>query len=319
MSKKISWILISAAIIMLCGTAAAKTWRLGEDEQWQEVSEDEQGRYLMAVAEVKKLVNSGEPAAAEKALEKLKETLPETIGEEFEAFIEAELLLAKGKFDKAVRSYDKFLDEHPRSQLYESALDRQFQVATAYLAGHKRRILKLFSIRGYSEGVSIMEKIAARTGDAPIAKRAMTSIARSYEKRGRFTEAYETWSEISSRWPGGDLGRQALLGMARSMHAAYRGPKYDASSLISARGYYQEFQMRYKEYAEEIGVEQILEDIEEQIAYKQYTIGEYYDRTGSRLAANLYYQHVTDDWPDSTAAQLVEKATDKEMTQEKEK
>ena len=310
MSKQISLILISAVIITLSGTAVAKTWRLDEDEQWQEVSEDEQGRYLMAVAEIKKLVSSGEPAAAREALARLKEAFPQTIGREFEAFVEAELLLADGKFDKAVRSYEKFLDEYPRSKLYESALDREFQVATAYLAGHKRRILKLFTIRGYSEGVRIMERIAARTGDAPIAKRAMTSIARSYEKRGKFTEAYETWSEISSRWPEGDTGREALLGMARSMHSAYRGPKYDASSLISARGYYQEFQMRYKEYAEEIGVEQILDDIEEQIAYRQYTIGEYYDRTGNRLAANLYYQHVVDDWPDSTAAQFAKRATE---------
>lgn len=295
---------------MLSGTAAAKTWRLDEDEQWQEVSEDEQGRYLMAVAEIKKLVSSGEPAAAQKALARLKETFPQTIGQEFEAFVEAELLLADGKFDRAVRSYEKFLDEYPRSELYESALDRQFQVATAYLAGHKRHVLKLFSIRGYSEGVRIMEKIAARTGDAPIAQRAMKSIASSYEKRNKFIEAYESWSEISSRWPGGDLGRQALLGMASSMHAAYRGPKYGAGSLISARGYYQDFQMRYPKYAEEIGVKQILDDIEEQIAYKHYTIGEYYERTGSRLAANLYYQHVTDDWPDSTAAQFAGRATE---------
>jgi outer membrane protein assembly factor BamD (BamD/ComL family) len=305
-----SWILISAFIITLGGTAAAKTWRLDEKEQWKEVSQDEHGRYLMAVAEVKKLVSSGEPAAAEKALEELKESLPEAIKPEFEAFIEAELLLAKGNFDKAVRSYDKFLDEYPRSELYESALDRQFQVATAFLAGQKRQVLKVFSIRGYSEGVRIMEKIAARTGDAPIAKRAMNSIARSYEKRGKFIEAYESWSEISSRWPGGDTGREALLGMARSMHAAYKGPKYDASSLISARSYYQDFQMRYPEYAKEIGVKKILADIEEQMAYKQYTIGEYYKRTGSKLAANLYYQHVTEDWPGSTAAQFAQRATE---------
>jgi outer membrane protein assembly factor BamD (BamD/ComL family) len=264
----------------------------------------------MAVAEVKKLVSSGEPAKAEKALEKLKESLPETIEEEFEAFIQAELLLAKGQFDKAIRSYDKFLDEYPRSELYESALDRQFQVATAYLAGQKRQVLKIFSIRGYSEGVRIMEKIADRTGDAPIAKRAMNSIARSYEKRGKFPEAYESWSAISSRWPSGDMGRESLLGMARSMHSAYKGPKYDASSLISARSYYQDYQMRYPENAEEIGVKKILADIEEQMAYKQYIIGEYYKRTGSKLAANLYYQHVTEDWPDSTAAQFAQRATE---------
>ncbi len=297
----------------------AKTWRLDENEQWQEVSEDNQGQYLMAVAEIKKMVSSGEPEAAKEKLAKLKEAFPEVIEREFEAFVKAELLLAKGQFDKAVRSYEKFLDEYPRSELYETAMDRQFQVATAFLAGHKRRILKLFSIRGYSEGVRIMEKIAARAGDAPIAQRAMKSIAMSYEKREKFIEAYETWSQISSRWPDGDMGREALLGMARNMHAAYRGPTYDATSLISARSYFQDLQSRYPQYAEEIGVEQILAHIEEQIAYKQYAIGEYYEKTNSKLAANLYYQHVTENWPDSSAARFVEKTTKKESTQDKEK
>ncbi len=316
MQKKAGRILV-LIVVMLSGATSAETPRTSENEQRKDISQDQQGQYLMAVAEIKNLVSSGKPAPAEEKLIKLKENFPETFRQEFEMFIGAELPLARGEFGKAVRSYDKFLDEYPRSELYESALDRQFQIATAYLAGRKRQFLKFFRIKGYSEGAKIMEKIADRAGDAPIAQRAMTSIAESYEKRLKFTEAYESWSQISSRWPGGDIGRKALQGMAKSMHAAYRGPKYDASSLYSAKSYYQDLQMRYPKYAEEISVEQILARIEEQIAYKEYTTGEYYEKTDSKLAANLYYQHVAENWPDSTAARFVKKADKKEFKQEK--
>ena len=49
-----------------------------------------------------------------------------------------------------------------------------------------------------------MEKIASRAGDAQIARRAMTAITKNYEDRKKYMEAYETWSQISSTWPGGE-------------------------------------------------------------------------------------------------------------------
>ena len=164
-----------------------------------------------------------------------------------------------------------------------------------------------------------MEKIASRAGDAQIARRALMAVAKSYEERKKYVEAYEIWSQISSTWPGGEMEQAALLGMAQNMHAAYRGPKYDATSLISAKSYYQEFQLRYPKYAEDIGVKQILADIEEQLALKQYTIGKYYDKTDSKLAANLYYQNVVENWPNSMPADFVEQANQKESNKEVEK
>jgi tetratricopeptide (TPR) repeat protein len=316
MEQKAGRILV-LIVVILSGTVSANNQRLSENEQWKDISQDQQEQYLSILAELKNLVSSGKPAPSQESLIKLKETLPENFRQQLEPFITAEIFLVKDEFGKATKSYDKFLDENPESELYESALDRQFQIATAYLAGHKRQFLMLFRIKGYGKGAEIMEKIADRTGDAPIAKRAMTSIAQSYEKRHKFTEAYESWSQISSRWPAGDIGRKALLGMAKNMHAAYRGHKYDASSLYSAKSYYRDLQMLYPQYAEEIGIEQILARIEEQIAYKQYAIGEYYEKTDSKLAANLYYQHVAESWPDSTASGLVKKADKKELTQEK--
>ena len=298
------------------------TWRLEKGGEWSAVvdSESEQGRYLLAVAEFKKLVSAGESEAAAEVLAKLKADFEDVIGPDFDAFVEAEMLFARGKFDKAVKSYDRFLDTYAESELYESALERQFQIGTAYLGGQKRKILKLFKVRAYGEGVRIMERIADRAGHRPIAKRALVAAARSYEKRGKFIAGYEKWSEISSLWSTGDVAREALLGMARCMHASYRGPRYDAAGLASARDYYQRFKLEYSTPAEEIGlaVDEILAFIDEQIAYKQYEIGRYYDKTGSRLAANLYYQHVREDWPGSTAARFVSQAEERGSQEAKE-
>ncbi len=306
---RIRFVIVLAAVTVLSAppTASTETWRLEQGQDWKPVQAEGKDKYLLAIAQIKKLVNMGQTKAVEQAIDKLKKDFPEIAGPDLDAFIEAEMLLCKGKFAKAVRGYDKLLAEYPESQLAEAALDRQFAIATAFLAGQKKPVLGVFKMKGYAEGVKIMERITDRTGDAPIGIKAAVAAAKSYERRGKFNEAYHQWSQILSQWPTGQTGKEALLSMAQCKHAAYKGPKYDASNLISAKSYYKNFKLRYSKDAEEIGVDKRLKQINEQLAYKQFSIGQYYQKTGNKQSANLYYQMVVDNWPESTAAEQVKR------------
>ena len=298
-------IIVLAAFMMLlsarCGLTA-ETWRLEAGEQWKAVSAED--KYVLAVAEIKRKVNMGETKAVSEAIGRLKEDFPEIAGPDLDAFLGAEMFYCRGKFTKAGRAYEKFLSAYPQSELYEAVLDRQFAIATAYLGGQKRPVLGVFKMRGYAEGERVMDKIIDRAGDSPLSMKAALAVADSYERRGKFVEAHERWSEISSRWPTGQIGKDALLGMARCKHAAYKGPKYDSTHLIGAKSYYERYKLRYPRDAEELDVDGKLQQIDEQLAYKQFSIGEHYQQAGSRQAANLYYQMVLDDWPESTAAEM---------------
>jgi TolA-binding protein len=44
------------------------------------------------------------------------------------------------------------------------------------------------------------------------------------------------------------------------------------------------------------------------MAHKQFRIGEYYQRTGKRQAANLYFDMIIRDWPKTEAAVLAQEA-----------
>ena len=281
----------------------AETWRLGEEGKWQQAAGNKQEEFLLRVAQIKKLVDAGQPNKVRKAAKQLKADFPEIAGADFDSFIEAEVLLAKGKLTKAVKQYDKFLDDYPGSPLKDAALEREFGIASDYLAGRKKQILLVISVHAYDDGVKVMEKISDRTGTADIAKRASLAVAQSYENRRKYNEAYLKWSEISTRWPTGEMGKDALLAMARTKYATFRGPEYDASGLISAKSYYENFKLRYPEEAQKLQVDEILSRINEQLAEKNLRIAKYYSRTGSTGPANMYYQMVVDNWPQSKAAQ----------------
>ncbi|HUV40948.1 MAG TPA: outer membrane protein assembly factor BamD [Sedimentisphaerales bacterium] len=320
---RMTFTVVLAAGVVFCGfsTVCGKTWHLDKDQQWQDLSDQQGHRYISAVAEIKQLVSSGQTDAAGRAFDKLKNDFPEIAGPDLDAFIKAEMLYCQGRFSKAVVAYDKFLGEFPESTFYQAALDRQFAIATAFLAGQKKTVLRVFKIRGYAAGVHIMEKITDRAGQAPIGLKAAVAVAENYEKRKKFNHAYDKWSQISSQYgSSSEAGKQALLSMARCKHAAYRGHSYDASDLISAKSYYQSFQLRYPKDAEAIDVESIIRQINNQLSYKQFSIGRYYQETGSRLSANLYYQMVMDNWPQTEAAEMAKTAIETEnMPREKEK
>jgi len=302
------FILILAVSLAVCGKldAAEQTWHLKDGQNWQQVGQGKGSDFLMAVADAKQLVSSGKTGSAKKAFAKIKKDYPQIAGADFDAYVKAEIFYSQRKYDKASASYDKFTEDYPQSQFYQPALEREYQIATAYLNGRKRTVLGVFKLKAYEDGAEIMGKIADKAGDAPIAKNALLTVAQSNEKRGEHYEAYMNWSDIEGRWPTGQIGKDALLGMARSLENDYRGPKYDSKVLESSRSYYTEYQKRYENTAAELAIPKKISRIGEELAEKELAVADYYARTESYNSAILYYQKIIETWPNSSSAKSAE-------------
>jgi TolA-binding protein len=303
-----NFVILLLIMTLCCGFGySQQTWRLDESGQMQEISGDKQSRFALAVSNFKSLVAEGKASQAQKAAVDIKENFPDIVGPEFNAFVQADLLYAENDYDGAVRAYRSFLDTYPNSELYQAGLERLYDIGTAFVMGQKQKRLAILFLSAYEEGAQILEEVADRAGDAPIAKRAMITLAQSYEEREEYIDAYQSWATISSRWPLGELGQDSLLSMAQTMHASYKGPKYDAANLIAARDYYEEFELRYPQVSEEIGVYEQVTMIQEQKAHKDYMVAKYYQRTDSIESARYYYESIIRDWPMSAAAQLAKR------------
>ncbi len=313
MSKyKIRIVIVLAALLLSALSLARAEIRYSEP--------DKQDEFSMSVAQIKMLVDTGRCKAAKKAFNQLKTGFPEITlpdSNELDLFIEAEMMRCKGKFAKAARCYTKLMDQFPpESRFYGPALDRQFRIATAFLAGEKKAVLGIFKIKGYAEGIRIMDGINYRLGFGdPIGIKAAVDVAKSYQERKRFDEAYYRWDEIRDQCSSDKLRKDALLAMAQCRLAVYRGYEYDTSALIgrplnpesyynSAKSCYQKFRQQYPDDVNDFGVGQSLKEIDEKMALKQLKIGQYYQGAGNNLSANLYYRMVVNRWPQTEAAMM---------------
>lgn len=318
------WFLeLALVVLMACGpSATAETWRLKGGESLEVVADDPQEQYLHAIAEIKKLVREGDAGEVKAALEQLKEDFPDRVGPDLELFVLGEVRYWQDRYGKAMVKYEKLLKDYPGSEYAGLALQREFDMAQEYLQGRKKVVLGFLKLSGYDEGIEIMERISDRAGlDEPngVGLRAAISVAEHYEAREKFIEAYLKWSEIASYWESGPLGKRALYRMAENNLAAYNRypleerPNYDAAKLATAKTYYQKFLLLYPEEARQNEIPQKIEQIDEQMAFKQYSIGRFYERTGERQAANLYFDMVVQNWPKTEAAALAKEALAKEQ------
>jgi outer membrane protein assembly factor BamD (BamD/ComL family) len=319
MSKhKMGFLGLAVSIALSCGAgAAAETWRLKNTDQWEPVASDPQERYLHAIAELKELVKSGDAAEVKEALRQIKEEFPDRVGPDLDLFIDGELQYWKDHYGRALVKFEKMLKNYPGSEYAAAALQREFDMAKAYLEGRKKTVLGILKISGYEEGISIMEKVSDRAGlDEPngIGLRAAISVAEHFEAQEQYFEAYLKWSEIASYWESGPVGKRALYRMAEDNLLSYDKParrkraNYDASRLSTAKTYYARFLALYPEEAKEDQVPEKMKHIDEEFAYKQYAIGQFYRRTGKRQAANLYFDMVARTWPQTEAGTLAKEA-----------
>jgi outer membrane protein assembly factor BamD (BamD/ComL family) len=281
-----------------------QVWRLSPETGWEEISDSPQGKFLLRVSEIKQQIERQDTEEAMRALETLETDFPQFAGPDLSLYIEGEKLYIKNKWSKAAVKYKKCLTDYPDSPLVMAAAERLYSIGAAYMGGQKRPFLKIFHLPAYEEGEKILRDLSDRWGNAPLAYRSLVTIAESQERREKFLDAYQTWAEIADRWPTGESGRIALLRMAQSLHAAYRSPHYDATVLRGAASYFEDYRKRYEASAAELGIDQKLEMIREQQAYKDFFVGLYYERTEQLEAAMMYYRLVADKYPQSRAAQM---------------
>jgi tetratricopeptide (TPR) repeat protein len=316
--------LAAMLVLSVCPVVEAGIQPLEKGRDSDSVSQQNQDNYELLVAQINKLVDTGQCKAVIKAFNKLKTDFPEITSSDSSdlgLFVGAEILRCKGKLSKAARQYGKLLDQiTPESRFYLTALDRQFGIATAFLAGEKRPVLGIFKMKGYAEGVRIMEDISYRLAlDDPegMGLKAEIAVAKSYQERKKYDEAFYRWAQIKDRHKNDRLGKEALLAMAQCRLAMYKGPGYDDSDLIgrplnpgsfydSARGCYDEFKLKHPQETEEFNIEQKINEIDEKLASKQFKIGQYYQGTGNMLSANLYFQMVVNRWPQTVTAKIAE-------------
>ncbi len=276
--------------------------------QWIEAAAPAEGSPAGELALIRRHQADGRRRETVRAGKKFLDKYPDDARGEEAMLLAGEAELDAHRYWQAYEWYKRLADEHPNGKFYERALDRQFKVAEAFLAGKKRIVLGFLRISAYGDGQEILFSIAAHSPGSALAERALMRVAEFYFNRRDYVEAIETYDEYLEMFPKSHRSSLAMLRGAQASLADYRGPAHEDTPLIEARQRFLMFAEQFPDDAAKIGVDRILDQITSERARKAFEGAAFYERIDRPAPAKICYQYVVADYGDTEwAAQARER------------
>jgi outer membrane protein assembly factor BamD (BamD/ComL family) len=206
----------------------------------------------------------------------------------------------------AFYNYDELLEKYPGSRYYYPALERQYEIADAYLKGYKRRFLMMPMFTAKSEATEMLYRIQQRAPGSPIAEKALLRAADYYYAESDFDIAGDAYATYVRSYPRSPVLSRVKLRQAFSALAQFRGIRFDATYIIDARQQLVDLAAQFPKVAEEENIPAIITRIDTALAKKLLDRADYYVRTHKPAAAAYYYRHLMNTYPTSPEAVLAD-------------
>lgn len=207
--------------------------------------------------------------------------------------------------------FDELMDEYPESRYYYMALEKQYELADAFLNGRKRTFLWFRMLSAEDEAVEMMYRIQQRSPGSPLAEKALLRTADYYYADSQYDLAADTYGVYARSYPRSPKVPRVRLRQAFSNYAQFRGLRFDATPLIDARAQLVEIAALYPDLAAEENLLPIVERIDQTFARKILVTADFYRRTNEPKAAVYNYRFLLATYPNSPDAAKAKAALEK--------
>ncbi len=226
-------------------------------------------------------------------------------------FLLAQAFSMEEDWFKAFYYFDELMDEYPESPFYYPALDRQYELADAFLNGRKRSFMGFRILSGEDEAVEMLYRIQQRSPGSPLAEKALLRTADYYYADTQYDLAADTYGVYARSYPRSPKVPRVRLRQAFSNYAQFRGLRFDATPLIDARAQLVEIAALYPDLAAEENLLPIIERIDHTFAKKVFVTADFYRRTSEPAAAVYNYRFLIATYPNSPDAARAKTALEK--------
>ncbi|UCC30127.1 MAG: outer membrane protein assembly factor BamD [Phycisphaerales bacterium] len=214
----------------------------------------------------------------------------------------AEVLIGRREYHKAHIVLQESLARFGGTTLTSEVLRLEFIIAEAYLSGVKRKVWGVRLLSGEDVAFRILDEISANYPESRLAELAIKTKADHLFKNGEHALAELEYGRLLRDYPQSRYHQFALRRSADATMASFAGVDYDEAALVEAQERYREYLLRYPQDRDRDDVERFLSAIDVARAEKDFSVGEYYERTNHIGSAIFYYQLVRDNWPETSAA-----------------
>jgi outer membrane assembly lipoprotein YfiO len=293
--------------ITSAAVCAPRTWEF-HDGRWEVIREPTtRPTSDPELDHIQQMLDQGRNSTARKAAIQWLKSNKESLLRDRALYLVADALYQSGDRIRSFYYLDELMDEYPSSPLFYQALQKQYDIADAYLNGYKIRFLGIPLFGASGEAVEMLYRIQQRAPGSPLAEKALRRTADWYYSQSDFDLAADAYAAYARQYPRSpDLPRIRLREAFASL-AQFRGIRYDATPLIDARTQLVRLAAEYPQLARDENLLSVVQRIDNTFAAKILDTGDFYQRTGELKAAVYNYRFLIETYPDDPAAGLAKK------------
>ncbi|MHC4810259.1 MAG: outer membrane protein assembly factor BamD [Planctomycetota bacterium] len=293
---------IAVAVLGLAGLAHAQEYRLGDDDQWTQVSEPDPGSPAAQLQRIRARLADGDWDRVEFLATRWIETNPGHPLTPEAYLLRGDALFGRGDQYDALFDYEYLVRAFPGSDAFGRALEREYRIACNFLAGRKRKILGLRIASAVEEAEELLIRVQERLPGSRLAEQAAITLADHYFAQRRMKLAAEMYAIFLRNHPRSVDVPKARKRLIAANLAGFAGPEFDASGLIEARTRIEDLVADDPASVADLDTTAILIRIEESLAEKQLRTARWYARSGDPISAERVLRRLIRDRPRTAAA-----------------
>ncbi|MDP7029026.1 MAG: outer membrane protein assembly factor BamD [Phycisphaerales bacterium] len=280
---------------------AQEVYKLGPDDQWQHEATPAAGSPAARLSRARVLLAEGRFDRALNMANRWMKRNPTSALLPEAYLVRGDALVGVGDEYEALYDYEFLVRKYPGSEVFSIALEREYQIAVKYAHGLRRKLMGIRMIDATDEAEELLIRIQERLPGSGLAEQAGLQLADMYFRHRRMTMAAEAYAVFVERYP-----RSTKLGFARrrliyANIATFKGPEFDIVGLLEAKAELQELAVRRPAEAERIGASALVRRIEESESNKILTTALWYLDQGDPIAAEVTIRSLVQRFPRSAA------------------
>lgn len=290
-------ILPAAASLMLLGLPSAPVWAQQTTYEldpaagvWVEAGAAEPGTDAWVIAEARRALAADRPADADTQLSDWLEINERTdnawLAEAY--MLRGDARVARGREYSALYDYETVAKDFAESEVFLPTLERELRVGRMYLNGLRRKFLWLRIEDASPIGIELLMRVQERAPGSQLAENAAIELADYFYRIRDLDLAAEMYSIFLVNYPRSEHRAHAMLRQIYANVAQFKGPNYDASSLVEAKALVRQFAGEFPEEAERLGItDALVARLDESTAAQKLATAEWYLRRDDAVSARF--------------------------------
>ena len=215
------------------------------------------------------------------------------------------LYMKRGRYDRAFEEFDIILRGYPTYGNFNLLLGQQYEIASAYVNGYRRKILGF--IPGWtnrSKGTQYFERLVFNAPFSDYAPLSLMNVAVGQLKEKNYTYAIDALDRLINAYPNSVVTSDAYLKLAQTQAELVDGPLYDQGATREAISYFEDFLILFPTSSGLAEAEEGLAAMNETMAQSKFKMADfYYKKRRNYTAAKVFFNEAITVAPNSQTAQ----------------